>query len=105
MSKLKELCTNRNLVVDLLNCTRFERREALFLADSVGFKWTSGRKMLEQRITVGVVIDHGRCICLSNMAVSHAPKEFYEGHQDYCDNIVTLDHFKFLVEDHLYEQA
>lgn len=107
MSKLEDLCP---VVLDLSKASREERSDVLLLILCSGdIHWWGGGSVLGDKRTLDYLLS-GHCLELSceeeqeGFTCTHASITYFEKNPDCYNQMVDLEYFKFLLEDHLYEK-
>lgn len=96
LENLPEFC------ITMYGADREAREGLLEMLDGLGVRWRSGEDIFESGATKHVV--NGNLWVFfrpKNWAITHAPILWCEENKQYLH--LSLDHFKNLVEDYLYE--
>lgn len=96
LENLPEFC------ITMYGVDREAREEFMTMLDGLGVRWASGEGVFDYGATKGVV--NGLLWVYLNSKrwmISHAPILWCEEHPEHLH--LSLDHFKNLVEDYLYE--
>lgn len=107
MSKLEDLCP---IVLDLSKASRKERSDVLLMCSGSGdIHWWGGQGVIDCENALEWLL-RGNCLKLSleddqeGFTCSHASITYFEENPDCYNQMVGVEYFKFLLEDHLYEK-
>ena len=96
LENLPELC------ITMYGADGEDREELMKMLDGLGVVWGSENKIFEHYLTDRIVRGtHWVYFIPESWTISHAPIAWCEEHTEYLH--LSLDHFKNLVEDYLYE--
>lgn len=108
MSKLESICP---IVLDLSKASRKERSDVLLMCSGSGdIHWWGGGGIIDDEDTLESLLS-GHCLKLSceedeqeGFTCTHASITYFEKNPDCYNQMVGLEYFKSLLEDHLYEK-
>lgn len=96
LENLPEFC------ITMYGADREAREGLLKMLDGLGVVWCSEKKIFENALTDRIIEGtHWVHFNQKRWAITHAPVSWYERNTQYLH--LSLDHFKNLVEDYLYE--